>query len=151
MTLSERVMLDTNILVYAYYRKSPHHAAARALLEQALEGTALLCVSPQVLTEFYAVVTHPRRISEPLSPEVAFDTITKTQALPGMMTLPVPLQIVEIWGELVQRHAVIGQKVYDVQLVATMLGHGITRLYTYNRKDFTPFPVTSLLPPSPSA
>ena len=68
-----------------------------------------------------------------------------------MMTLPVPLQIAEIWGELVQRHAVIGQKVYDVQLVATMLGHGITRLYTYNRKDFAPFPVTPLLPPSPSA
>jgi hypothetical protein len=36
-------------------------------------------------------------------------------------------------------------------LVATMLGHGITRLYTYNRKDFAPFPVISLLPPSPSA
>ena len=76
MTLSERVMLDTNILVYAYYRKSPHHAASRALLEQVREGTAL---------------------------------------------------------------------------VATMLGHGITRLYTYNRKDFAPFPVISLLPPSPSA
>lgn len=143
-------MLDTNVLVYAYHRKSPHHAASRALLEQAREGTALFCVSPQVLAEFYAVVTNPRRISEPLSPEMAFDTIMKTQALPGMMTLPLPLNVVDIWGELVQQHAVVGQKIYDVQLVATMLGHEITRLYTYNHKDFAPFPVTPLLPSAPS-
>jgi predicted nucleic acid-binding protein len=42
-------MLDTNVLVYAYYQDVPQYSAAFPLLERAQEADALLCVSPQVL------------------------------------------------------------------------------------------------------
>ncbi len=39
----------------------------------------------------------------------------------------------------------------DIQLVATMLGNGITRIYTFNRNDFAPFAELEVLAPSVDA
>lgn len=72
MTISpELAMLDTNILVYAYYEDAPQYPAAFPLLDRAQEPGALVCVSPQVLAEFYAVITNPRRVSAPFTPDEA--------------------------------------------------------------------------------
>ena len=50
------VLVDTNVLIESLFDGAPHHAAAAALLERAQTGDVELCVLPQVLAEFYAVV-----------------------------------------------------------------------------------------------
>ena len=55
----ELAMLNTNVFVYAYHTDTPHYSAAFPLLDRAQDPGALLCVSPQVLAEFYAVMTRP--------------------------------------------------------------------------------------------
>jgi hypothetical protein len=44
------------------------------------QGTQTLCFTPQVLAELYTVVTTPRRVTEPKSPEAVLDAIATTLA-----------------------------------------------------------------------
>lgn len=60
-------LADTNVLIYALDADAPHHTAARALLEAARDGSTTLYVTPQILSEFYAVVTNARRGAKPRS------------------------------------------------------------------------------------
>ena len=151
MTISpELAMLDTNILVYAYYEDAAHYPAAFPLFDRAQEPGALVCVSPQVLAEFYAVITNPRRVSAPFSPDEALAEIEKIRALPGLTLLPVPLDIVDRWVALLRDHRLTGRHVFDAQLAATMLGNGITKLYTFNRTDFERFAGIEVLTPTVS-
>ena len=69
MTSSEPILLDTNVLVYAADVSSPFYEIARTLRDRGLKGEIILCVCPQVLNEFFAVVTNPRRVTHPVAPE----------------------------------------------------------------------------------
>ena len=71
------VLLDANVLIYAEQDKSLYHEASKLLRDRALTGAIAACVSPQVLNEFYAVVTNPRRVDDPLSAREAVDQIRK--------------------------------------------------------------------------
>ena len=145
---TELVMLDTNVLVYSlYYEDAPQHPAAFDLLEQAQTEGSLFCASPQVLAEFYSVITNARRVSSPFTPNEALQELDNIRALPGMTVLPVPLDLVDRWAELVRRYPVTGRKVFDVQLVARMLGNGVKKMYTFNVTDFKPFPEIEVLFP----
>jgi predicted nucleic acid-binding protein len=55
--------------------------------------------------------------------------------------------VVVRWAELGEKHNVTGADVFDLQLVATMLEHGVRRIYTYNRDDFLPFGDLEVLTP----
>lgn len=67
--MSDRIFLDTNVLVYLFDRSAPRkQARARELLE--VEGVAgRLALSTQVLQEFFVSVT--RKLARPLPPEEA--------------------------------------------------------------------------------
>lgn len=56
--------------------------------------------------------------------------------MPGLRLLPVPEDVVTRWVDLVEQHPTTRGHVFDRQLAATMLGNGVTRIYTYNRPDF---------------
>lgn len=68
--LHDLALLDTNVLIDAFYKDSDHYPAARSLLDLAQQEEPSLCVTPQVLAEFYAVVTHPKRVTHPKSPAI---------------------------------------------------------------------------------
>jgi hypothetical protein len=55
------------------------------------------------------------------------------------VNLTTPLDVVDRWVALLRQHPVTGRQVFDAQLVAAMLGNGMTRLYTFNRTDFECF------------
>ena len=60
-------IIDANVLFYAMDADAPHHAASRALLEAGRNPLATLYVTPQILCEFYSIVTNPRRVPSRLS------------------------------------------------------------------------------------
>lgn len=71
--MTEKVFVDSNILVYAYDRGSGEkHEFAAALLQQ-LWPEKLGVLSPQVLQEFYVAVT--RKITIPLQKETAREIV----------------------------------------------------------------------------
>jgi predicted nucleic acid-binding protein len=111
---------------------SEFYAASDALLERTKTAGAGLCIAPQNLAEFYAIVTNARRVATPRTPEEALAVIEQFLERPGLELIPVPADIVARWVELVRRHPVVGGDLFEIQLIATMLGNGITRIYTFN-------------------
>ena len=67
MKIYSPALLDTNLLVYYHQQLSPFHGQAKAVLETGLRGEMPLCICPQVLMEFYAVITNPKRVTHPIS------------------------------------------------------------------------------------
>jgi len=128
----EPALLDTNVLVYALFIESPHHATSRALITRAGKGDANLAIAAQALAEFYSIVTNSKRVTAPRKSEEAILAIEAYLALPGLRLLPQPSDLVTRWCELVRQHPVTGADVFDVPLIATMLGSGIRRICTFN-------------------
>jgi predicted nucleic acid-binding protein len=50
--------------------------------------------------------------------------------------------------ELLKRHPVAGGEIFDLQIVATMKGNNIRRIYTFNSTDFQVFPELIVIVPS---
>jgi predicted nucleic acid-binding protein len=86
---TDRIAVEANVLVYAFYRDTPQQAASRALLERAQRGELTLCFTSQVLAEFFSIVTSVKRVSKPRAPEEAVAAIEATLAIPGATMLPV--------------------------------------------------------------
>lgn len=145
---SERVLLDTNILVYAMDGASTFHAQSRAMLEQAYAVDARLCIAPQCLAEFFSLVTNPKRVALAKSPADALAAVEAIASLPGLEVLPVPIDVVSRWVDLCRQHPVKGAEIYDLQIIAVMLANGIRRICTYNTTDFARFADISAQVPS---
>ena len=68
-------LLDANILVYADQEEDEHHQTTKALRDQGRDGEIAVCVCPQVLNEYFAVVTNQRRVTQPRSAESAMGEV----------------------------------------------------------------------------
>jgi predicted nucleic acid-binding protein len=133
----ESGVVDTNVLVYALDVDAPQHAPSRALLEAARRTSVTLYVTPQIICEFYSVVTNPRRVLNPCSPAAALAAISSL--LGFLRVLPVPSHTVGELIRLIGRRPVTGGDVFDLQILATMNVNGIKRIYTFNIDDFAAF------------
>ena len=102
-TAPEPALVDTNVLIYALFPAMPDHAASRALLDTAKAAGTNLYVAPQNLIEFFAVVTDPRRVTQPKTPDEAPQAIDDLLALPGVALLAVPGDLITRWSQLVRR------------------------------------------------
>ncbi|MDW7651221.1 MAG: PIN domain-containing protein [Bacillota bacterium] len=71
--MSAKVMIDTNILVYAYDRSQEEKQKAAVALLQKLVGLGVGVISTQVLGEFFYTVT--RKIPETLTAEEAGERV----------------------------------------------------------------------------
>lgn len=66
------MLVDANILLYATDERSPHHPAAKAWLEEALNGVRRVGIPWSSITAFLRIVTNPRALEAPLSPSDAW-------------------------------------------------------------------------------
>jgi toxin-antitoxin system PIN domain toxin len=129
-TKSDGAFLDTNILIYATDSSSDLHAPCRELCSRAAQGDALLFVSPQILSEFVAVVTNPSLVTNTMSPR---DAYAQAEAFTKDFDIIVPSkQIFSRVLSLLRETGVSGKRVHDVMHAATMLENGVTRIYTYD-------------------
>lgn len=129
-------LVDTNVFVYAVHKDTEQHTEARQFLEKSQDSGRPLCVTSQVLAEFYAVATRADHVSVPRTPLEVLAAIDQIIAMPNVILLPAPGDLVGRWMQLAQEHPVTGATIFDVQLTATMLGNDVHRIYTYNTADF---------------
>jgi len=131
-----RVLLDTNILVYADNINSPYHKVAKEIRDSCLRGEIQGCLSSQNLYEYFAVVTDSKKVEFPLSPEEAINEIEKyCKAKTIKIIFPKPTTIQRVI-KLVRKYKIKRQEIFDIQLVATMLDSGIKNIVTRNDKHF---------------
>ncbi len=126
------VLLDSNILVYAYDSDAgKKHEIARSFLESCYKGQASFFVSVQNLNEFYVVVTS--KIERPMGKEAAIQRIQNMVNFDGFRVL-VPSE------KTIFKAANLDMKpnshYWDCFLTATMIENNVFRIYTENTKDF---------------
>jgi uncharacterized protein len=147
MITSEYALVDTNVLVYAADKTSPFHQPAKILRDKGEVGKTSLCVCPQVLNEFFAVVTDPKRVGSPRSQEEALLEIEKYHRSRNIFKIFPGPDAIEKTLDLLKRYDATKQGIFDLHLVATMLSNNVTRLYTYNQDHFTRFTEIEVLSP----
>lgn len=133
-------LLDTNVLVYAAYRRSPFHDAAAVLVNRGLKQRGVFCISPQNLVEFAAVVTRRRQQDQPLP----FDHVLRiADLLYRSRTLA---KIYPRRGTVARairegaRLEIRGSAWYDLFLAMTMRDAGVRSIITENVSDFEQLP-----------
>ena len=133
-------LLDTNVLVYAAYRRSPLHVAAAGLVDRAVRQRGVYCLAPQNLVEFAAVVTRRRANDNPLPSE---DVLRITNLLYRSRNLT---KIYPRRGTAARamsegaRLGISGPAWYDLFLAVTMRDAGVQTIVTENVSDFERLP-----------
>src|SRR5688572_27139156 len=123
-TSDELILLDTNILVYAADSLSAYHQQAKSFRDRGRNGGLSVCIAPQNLFEFYAVITDRKRVSQPLSPQEAASEIASYYRHPNITKLGQG-DIMETVLALVAQHQIERQQIFDLILVATMMANGV--------------------------
>jgi len=127
--------LITNILLRAIQRDSLFCVPARNAIKRFHRLDSELCLTPQNVKEFWNACTRPTD-KNGLGLSVA-GTERHTQLLEKYFSvLPDSPAAYTIWRRLLSKHEVIGTKVHDAYLAATMEAHGILQILTFNTSDF---------------
>lgn len=126
-SMSDKVFLDTNVLVYLFDRDAPiKQERARAILET--EGrSSNIVISTQVLEEFYVSVT--RKLRKPLPEGEAEGAVRDLTAL----------EVVEVDVDMILRSIVAARRhkisLWDTLIVEAARARGCRRLLTEDLQD----------------
>lgn len=120
------LLIDTNILIYAYDRESAFHDSSRTLIEN---PDFNLFVTTKNISEFFAVCS---KLKIPLSSTFNFYSEIKSNSF---VLFPTNNSLI-IFEELIQKYMPKRNRVYDVEIVSLMLDNGIYFIATHNKKDF---------------
>jgi len=140
--------LDTNILVYRQFdlAKDLRAVIARALINQGLKGDLPLALSPQILREFYSVITKSAKLPFLYTPAQAARAIQLYVQSPIRLLYPTEQTLLRALRMAV-RKKVTGPRVHDVYIAATMLDNQTAYIFTENPGDFTGLPgITAINP-----
>lgn len=138
MIISDPLLIDTNVLVYAHNQDSPFHKQSLSLVKGAIAGEFRGVLAEQNLLEFYSIVTDQRRIAKPLSPLKAREILEDYLKLPFEIIFPNKETIGKL-SVLCAKNKIKNGQVFDAYLAATMLSHQINHIVTANVKDFKSF------------
>lgn len=145
MPTTDRLFLDTNVLLAATDEdRSTHREALVTINERPAAGTVLY-LSGQVLREYLVVATRPVSANG-LGLSIS-DAVTNVDAFGSRATLLEETEAVSrTLRQLVGAKAIAGKRIHDANVVATMSTHGIHTLITENVQDFVLFDDIDVLP-----
>jgi toxin-antitoxin system PIN domain toxin len=139
--------VDTNVLACAHRAESPHHAECLALLRRLAEGMEAWALPVFCVGEFLRVVTHPRVFDPPSRFEQAGAWLARLLESPSLRILHPGDRFVALLLEQARRGDARGNLVFDAQIAAVCLEHGVDRLATRDR-DFARFPSLRIIEPT---
>ncbi|MDJ1182082.1 type II toxin-antitoxin system VapC family toxin [Roseofilum casamattae] len=129
-------LIDTNVLIRLADRNDPRHLTVRTALRQLQQDNHQLQIASQNCIEFWNVATRPiRNNGLGLTPNNGKKLLDLLERL--FPIVPDTPAVYFEWRRLVATHNVSGVQVHDAHLVATMKVRGISRILTFNTKDFT--------------
>jgi len=132
------IAVDTNILVYARREETPHHAAARALLERLALGAAPWAIPWPCIYEFIRVVTHPRVFTPPSDLSVVVEDVESLASSPSLALLGQGPRHLGHMVNAVAGGRCTGNLAHDAHIAALAVEHGVSEFLTTDR-DFARF------------
>lgn len=130
--------VDTNVLLYAHRKESPHHKQAFQLLQGLSEGAVSWAIPWPCVSEFLRVATHPRFYSPPTSLEIALQNIQSLIASPSLTLLSETERHEEILFEILKKYDARGNHIFDAKIYTLCREHGISEILTADT-DFLKF------------
>ena len=131
------ILIDANLLLYAYHPRAEQHEKSRAWLEAVFSGPDLVRFAWLTLWAFIRIATNARMFDRPLSASEAETAISSWLAQPVAGILEPGERHWDILRSLVREGQATGPLVMDAVLAAVALEHGAT-LCTTDR-DFSRF------------
>ena len=135
----EKILLDTNLLVFAHNRGSQHYQKASCILVASLEDALNAYVSSQNLLEFYSVMTNPSKIKPTPSPRdilgICSDLLFSRKIRKIFPHEDAAKEAIEIAGKKTIR----GPQIFDCLLAVTARHNHIDRIWTDNVSDLRHF------------
>lgn len=131
------ILVDANLLIYAYDESSPFQGAARRWMDSVLSGTEPLRLSWLTLMAFLRITTNPKLFECPLSTREALEIMHELTEAPGVRILHPGKRHLSILASLLAETGIRGPKVMDAHLAALAIEHHAT-LCTTDR-DFDRF------------
>jgi toxin-antitoxin system PIN domain toxin len=132
------IVVDANLLLYAYSSASTKHKEARAWLERILSGSEPIGLSWQALSAFIRISTNPHLPGFRRLPEEATRAVDEWLEWPNVRILVPGDGYWAIFRRMVLEGKAVGGLVSDAQIAALTIEYGGV-LYTTDR-DFARFP-----------
>jgi predicted nucleic acid-binding protein len=134
----QRYLLASNILIRWVQPGDPGSATVVSAIDALILSKAELFYASQNLGEFWNAVTRPvNRNGYGFSPEGA-DRLARIFESQIEMLPDLP-DVHREWRRILVDYGDSGVQVHDARLVAAMLVHGVTRILTFDAKDFSRF------------
>lgn len=131
------ILVDANLVIYAYDGSDPLHALARPWLERTIGGEEPVGFALMTLLAFVRVATDPRLHREPLPATTAFAIIRSWLNHPNVRMVTPTDRHWSTFEDLAASGQARGPLLMDAHLAALAIEHGAT-LATTDR-DFSRF------------
>lgn len=132
------ILVDANLLLYAYDASAQEHSRAKAWIEGVLSGRSPVGLPWQNILAFLRIVTNARAVSSPMTRPQALAIVADWLARPQVVT-PTPGDAHwQILQGLIESSQARGPLIMDAHLAALAVEHGAT-LYSADQ-DFARFP-----------
>ena len=132
------ILVDVNLLLYAYTPSLARHSIVRPWLEKAFSGLQPVRIAWVTLLAFLRIGTDSRAFSHPLSAAEATAIVSEWLRLPAVAVLEPGERHWEILSGLMTENQANGPLVMDAHLAALAIEHGATLCTT--DQDFSRFP-----------
>lgn len=142
----EDIQVDTNILLRSAKPSHPTHCLAVNAVKTLLADDKRVCLILQNLIEFWNVATRPvENNGFGWTPSKTDIEVSRLESL--LTVLSDSQAIYREWRKVVLDNSVLGKQVHDARIVAAMNVHQVTKLLTFNAKDFKRFQHITLIDP----
>ena len=132
------IVLDANILLYAYDSASSHHSKARAWVERVFSAAAPIGLPWQTVTAFLRIMTNPRLPGERFSTQEAVQVVDRWLEQPNIRLLAPGDDHWPLFRQMIVEGQASGPLITDAHVAALTIEYGGV-LHTTDR-DFARFP-----------
>jgi toxin-antitoxin system PIN domain toxin len=132
------ILLDANILIYAFRRDTDNHAEYLSWLEQALSREEVVGISDLVLSTVVRITTHPKIFIKPSTLDEVFQFTESIRSRPNVISLVPGKTHWSIFRQLCRSVQARGNLVTDAFLAALAIEKGAE--WITSDRDFSRFP-----------
>lgn len=140
------ILIDANVLIYAYNDEAAFHSECRQWLGDALSNTRMIGFAWQSITAFIRITTNPRLFTEELRQSEAIEIVESWLDLPNVRVLEPTDRHWGIFKRLMIEGRLTGPRIMDAHLAALAIEYGAV-LATTDR-DFLGFSGLTVLNPT---
>ena len=140
------IIFDTNFLIYQINSEAAQHTLAQKALEKVDNGEIDGVIALQNYVECHAALRNLIQLSklpDAVNPMELTDQISSL----FMDVITPNSSTMKLFSELIKKYPEASRRTYDTFLVATMLSHDISKIATFNIRDFKHFEEIEVIKP----